>query len=431
MVDTTFPECDRFQSAKQRAICRGEDLTPELCDNARIRWGLPPLNPAGPGSEFKALANSLGIANAKGCDCEAIRREMDQLGVDGCRRDRDRLIASIRENAAKVSWLQKAMAVVPALLTGIAFVVDPLDPVPGLFDEAVRLAEEKQKTACKPRTSPAKKKCGCGKKPMSPKIGPPPPIPFVSLPFNGPVTRHLAMHVWPVKNVGAWQWNLDQVIQRAHLFNGRRVIGIATSRDADPPEAVMEYLRARGFDAEFVVKPNSKKKGEVVTFLDMMAILAGGNGRNDATFYCHAKGVRHKFRVDDPNHTVFQWTEAMYQTCLDYWPLVESALTNHAFVGSFRRAGFFRTPGNYRWHYSGTFYWFRNSEIFNRRWHRIDQKYYGTEAWPGLMAPYDQSACLFGDHAGTLYDLNYWHGQIAPALKEWKNEHRNDMSIPH
>lgn len=399
MVDTTFPECDRFQSSKQRAICRGEDLTPELCDNARIRWGLPPLNPAGPGSEFKALANSLGIANAKGCDCEAIRREMDQLGVDGCRRDRDRLIASIRENAAKVSWLQKAMAVVPALLTGIAFVVDPLDPVPGLFDEAVRLAEEKQKTACKPRTRSAKK-CGCGKAKKSGRQKPAKHQPLDLPVFNGPVTRHLIYHLFPAKHSDQWQWNLDELLKRINIFNGRRIIGLSISRATVPAQQVREYLDGHGF--EFVEVSNDPKRGELTSFTTMMQRIQTEDP-NAIVFYAHGKGTScapgGKTLSGGRLPDMRRWADAMYRGCLDNMGRVDAALESQAFAGGFRR-----NYGNGRWFYSGTFFWFRAAAVFGRKWKITSKQRWAVEFWPATMFPIEQTACLFGDGVRSLYD---------------------------
>lgn len=64
----------------------------------------------GPGTEFESLVNEVGkdanVAFPNGCSCRAIKRRMNSLGVEGCRKPetREELLAKIRENFAKVDW---------------------------------------------------------------------------------------------------------------------------------------------------------------------------------------------------------------------------------------------------------------------------------------------------------------------------------------
>jgi hypothetical protein len=81
----------------------------------------------------------------------------------------------------------------------------------------------------------------------------------------------------------------------------------------------------------------------------------------------------------------------------------------------------FGTPRNHRWHYSGTFYWFRNRDVFQRDWRTVDQKFFGTEAYPGLLFHPDDTGCLFADKTKDLYKLDYWNSEIQPALERWRN----------
>jgi len=71
------------------------------------------VRPEPVGTNFKSLVDGLGVAPVEGCNCEALRDEMDCLGLPGC----------IRKAAG------------PAVWHGLAFTVDPRDPIPGLFDE--------------------------------------------------------------------------------------------------------------------------------------------------------------------------------------------------------------------------------------------------------------------------------------------------------
>jgi hypothetical protein len=248
---------------------------------------------------------------------------------------------------------------------------------------------------------------------------PAPSSPLHNQTWNGPVTRNLMMHLWPVSGYGAWQWNCDQLLKRASLFNGRRIISIATGPDTDSADAVKEYLK--DFTNEFYVFKNNNRLREVVTHQHMLGKLQSTNP-GEVTFSCHGKCVRHKISTNNSGSTVFRWTQAMYETCLDNWQAVENALKTHAMAGSFKRYGLFRLPGNHAWHYSGTFYWFRHDEVFTRNWRTTDRRFFGTESWPGRLFSPDQAACLFMDNAGDLYRLEYFNSVVEPALQKWRQE---------
>lgn len=93
------------------------------------------------GNAFETVVRSIGINKLGGCGCGSAKGEMNRLGIAGCRRERDRLIDRLRENARRVGWMQKLIAVPLSVWTGLAFKVNPLDPLPGMFDEAVRITE--------------------------------------------------------------------------------------------------------------------------------------------------------------------------------------------------------------------------------------------------------------------------------------------------
>jgi hypothetical protein len=130
-----------------RCVCGAPAIT-------RADWGLSPsrerhappqVTPAdGPGSEFKRLLKSLGVKYTCGW-CVATMAEMNRLGADGCRRERGRLVAEIRARGEQASVLVKVVAAVRLAATrpGLALRIDPTDPYPGLFDEAVGRWEER------------------------------------------------------------------------------------------------------------------------------------------------------------------------------------------------------------------------------------------------------------------------------------------------
>lgn len=248
---------------------------------------------------------------------------------------------------------------------------------------------------------------------------PPPPVEPVK--FSEP-RRHFLMHIWPASLGNAWRWNCDQVKRRADLFNGRRIIAIARGPGCDTAEAVKEYMA--DFTDEFIVMQNRPKFREVVTFVPLLEQLEDYISRDELTFYCHSKCSRHRIQIED-NTTIVRWTDAMYRICLDDWATVQRQLTLKAMTGCFKRYGDFKTRHNNRWHYSGTFYWFRNRDVYQRNWRYIDRRFFGAESWPGHMFRPEETDCLFLDDAQNLYEEEYWQSTVGTALKEWRHEHES------
>src|SRR5207249_5847089 len=120
--------------------------------------------------------------------------------------------------------------------------------------------------------------------------------------------RNLIYHVWPVRD-SLWRWNIEQLLERIDIFNGRRIIGIVHDSQSELPEEVMKCFEGHG--CEFVVRSNNPL-GEVNTFPKMLARLASEDP-NEITFYAHAKGVKYGAKASLP---VRQWAEALYVTTL-------------------------------------------------------------------------------------------------------------------
>jgi len=74
---------------------------------------------------------------------------MDAWGVAGCRQHFDEITGRFREYAKKYDWITKARAAALAVKTGLAFKLNPLDPAPGIVEEAIRRAVENE-TATSP-----------------------------------------------------------------------------------------------------------------------------------------------------------------------------------------------------------------------------------------------------------------------------------------
>ncbi len=216
------------------------------------------------------------------------------------------------------------------------------------------------------------------------------PHPSQSLPFTAEPRRNLIYHVWPVRGA-MWRWNIEQLKQRIDLFNGRRIVSIVHDHRSDDPMAVQAALE--GLGCEFLVSRNHPS-GEAATFPTMLRRVASTD-INEATFYAHAKGVKHEPDVPEP---IRRWAEISYRAALDDSALVSKHLERFALTGSFRRFGRFKAHRNLSpWHYHGTFFWMRHARVFNRNCFDVPSFYCGVEAWPGIHFAPEEAGCLVFD----------------------------------
>lgn len=100
----------------------------------------------GPGSQLHEIFDSLEVRFAEGCSCRAKVKEMDSLGPEGCKAKRIEFVDALKKDSDRYSWSTKFKAAYKAVATGLAFKLNPLDPIASCFDEAVRRSEAYEKT---------------------------------------------------------------------------------------------------------------------------------------------------------------------------------------------------------------------------------------------------------------------------------------------
>lgn len=242
-------------------------------------------------------------------------------------------------------------------------------------------------------------------------------VPVEPLPFDGPVIHNLIYHIWP-NNDDVWKWNVDQILGRWGLFNGKKVIGIAVSKDGDE-DAVRSRFPS---DTQFIVNQNDSKKGEMVNFISLLESVQSMD-TNEVTFYAHGKGT--KYDSVSPQHRgVRLWAESMYDCLLDYPEIISRELSYRAMLGLFSMsANFGGFPKRLEHHYSGSFYWFRNAHVYHRNWRYTHNSYYGSEMWPGFMFKSEDISALMPLPKARilrLYSADFWKKSIMPEIKRWK-----------
>jgi hypothetical protein len=228
-------------------------------------------------------------------------------------------------------------------------------------------------------------------------------------------TFNLIYHVTPISTNDEWKRNVATLRRYWDRFNGKKIVAIAIGKHGDsifPPRFVEAELPG----AEFIHVPNDSAAREAASFVALLDAVKSTDS-SEATFYAHTKGV-----TLAGNRVIRMWRRRMYLECLRDLDRVVDALSRVSCCGAFRRIGQFPNfPPYSKWHFSGTFFWFRNDDFFSHpRWREVDRQQYGVEAHLSKLFPLEQSECLFNDRAGGLYSLNHW--QDAIILPSYKAE---------
>jgi len=101
------------------------------------------LDRRGPGTELVRILASLGITIMVDCPCKVRAAQMNAWGIDGCREHFNEIVGWLREGQAFWGWKEKLAAAFSATVSRLAFRLNPLDPFPGLVEEAISRADEK------------------------------------------------------------------------------------------------------------------------------------------------------------------------------------------------------------------------------------------------------------------------------------------------
>lgn len=244
---------------------------------------------------------------------------------------------------------------------------------------------------------------------------PPPPKP----PYTAISKRNLIYNVYPNPTNPSWGSNLHQLRTRLHLFNGQRVIAIATAPELIDPVKITAIL---GPDAKYFTFPNDPLLRETASFSKLLHAVNNSNP-NQATFYAHTQGTA-PYHQHDPQRRLAKryWRNRMYHELLDDWPRIAAHLRTYPTVGTFKvdyaklppavaksPTGIIWPP----WHFAGSFYWFRNDCTFrNPEWSSIPNDPYASEMWPGRLFHTQQAASVYQPFTPTerptpnLYDPN-------------------------
>jgi len=199
-----------------------------------------------------------------------------------------------------------------------------------------------------------------------------------------PLKKNLCYYIYPIKN-SIWPFHIEQLKRYLHVFNGKKIITIATDENSVSAEEVQKALGRD--DITWRLIRNDKVLWETAAFIGMLKLVESLDP-NEFTFYAHAKGVR---RPDWAIENARIWSGTMYFLNLSSISLMERICATHDALGCYRHQ--VNHCGS-DWHYSGTYFWFRNSAVFSGNWTQIIQHLYGVEGWIGQHIRLDRSFSL-------------------------------------
>jgi len=198
--------------------------------------------------------------------------------------------------------------------------------------------------------------------------------------YYEPETRNLIYHVAAIDGNAGWWFNCREITKRISrgVFNGRKLIAVAAGEGLLRVDEVRS--RFDWGDAEFVEIANDRELREVATFPVLIGRASCWEG---ATFYAHTKGNS----TDGDKVGAVRWRNEMYRQLLDDIPRAMICLRTHAAVGTHKMIWRDKRPPypsglkHGGWMFAGTFFWFRNDVIYQRKWQDVPRDRYGAEAW--------------------------------------------------
>lgn len=123
--------------------CRQENIPavhPAVAESHFYQFGL-----LGPGAFMLMLIQSLDVAPAD-CQCNMRAHQMDLWGVEGCQEHLDEIVGWLRMEFKRLGWINRLKVRKNAVLNGMVFYINAVNPVPSLVKESIRLAKEYRET---------------------------------------------------------------------------------------------------------------------------------------------------------------------------------------------------------------------------------------------------------------------------------------------
>lgn len=403
-----------FKTKRDKEICNGIDVSAEEMDETVQAWELkafslgkvkPAADPklamsrpiGGPGTELVLIYQKAGVPPCK--SCKDLATKMDKIGIEGCEETIDQIVEDIIPRAK--AWVATNRPWVHRLLPGVVEDAGIKAKVRLDVERAIENAK-----ATKKKGEHAKNKKYKGPRSLETT----PPEPYV---FPGEPHTTLLFHLYAIPETA--KYHANKLKELDHAFD-RKILGVALDEKTMNLDEIKSLY---GPEWEYVSIPNNSKLREVSTYQKMIEML-DFDDPNHVTFCGHGKGSQ-SHTID--SQAIEWWTSAMYETVLNNREgVLDEFRKGYKITGSFRRLG--KGLGTkYRWHYSGTFYAFKNDFFKGKSTPDYRKRWWGTESWPGDHFGINESSVIFneGTGSGDLYKIEE---QPKEELEAWVKENK-------
>tara|TARA_Y100000361_G_scaffold7959_1_gene6575 strand:- start:1400 stop:3025 length:1626 start_codon:yes stop_codon:yes gene_type:complete len=231
------------------------------------------------------------------------------------------------------------------------------------------------------------------------------------------VKLNFIYHLAPYRN-DIFDYHIDKLHQYLPKFNNKKIINIVEGNEFHSKEYVMDRLS--GLDVEFTSTQNDPSHREAYSFFTELLPKVESLNENEFTFFGHSKSCTNRRQQDRFINQHRLWTDHCYKYTLeDIDDVIEKMDSYDAYGPFIRTDGLSKAVVDTTWHYSGTFFWFKNSVIFSNDWSENKFNYnngYEAEAFIGKMIPIDRGYCSF-DVDGDLGSATPIYSKDSPWFK--------------
>lgn len=177
-------------------------------------------------------------------------------------------------------------------------------------------------------------------------------------------------------------FNIFNLLRYINKFNGKKIINVNYIDKSFAEDFVKKTFKEIP-DIEFHFTNNNETNGwyELWPFITKMLPSVYSLNENEYTFYGHTKGVtRYNHETE---FICLLWAYTMYTNNLDNFEYIADILKDYHCCGTFKLDRPYTALSFVPWHYSGTFFWFKNKSIFSRDWQTFYPNLYGLEGYLG------------------------------------------------
>lgn len=221
--------------------------------------------------------------------------------------------------------------------------------------------------------------------------------------------------------------HLGNLKKYINIFDGYKICYLTKIKGSDE---LLNWAKSElncFFDTLKIVD-NDPINRETKYFIPMLEDISNKSDKNSITFYCHSKGSK----LVTEKQPVLNWLRAMYYFNLDSIWLED--IMNHLKDDQYKCAGIFKDINDHvklipdadprcKWWYQGTFFWFKQEEIFKiNDWRNIYMSRWGTESYLGAYLDENDAYCIIcNEQTPSLYSQPTWDIKFKKMVEVIKN----------